>query len=309
MDVIRSNYSTLGPFAQQEAPSAPDYPYTQIMAAYRGALEAEEQFEENENDSFDRHTDGNVLRNHTKAFQRILRHFFGDYFKEDADEEMATDMSERWSSFARSSIPNYDGSKAEWLPWRHKAENSTFFSSDENTFPEDEVWEDWGEEGWEEYDEYDSDSEDVENDQSSIDEYYRQKALDSMQMDVVVDDFYTTELRRILVRKENEDQDTSFLNGKVWKRWYQQHGRHFPPLARMRANEARRFAQELGVMGIGLSEDRNGVGLSPTEVYFPELLELSWPPSGRLIERDCTCDLWDRVGCKLIVNVFSSFKM
>ncbi len=98
MDVIRSNYSTLSEYAEKEAPSAPDYPYTQIMAAYRGALEAVEQFDDNGNDPFDKQQDGNGIgfgRNHTKAFQRILNHFFGDYFKYDADEEMASDMSER----------------------------------------------------------------------------------------------------------------------------------------------------------------------------------------------------------------------
>ena len=56
MDIIRSNYSTLGPHAQEEAPSAPDYPYTQIMAAYRGALEAVEQYDDNVNETFEKRT-------------------------------------------------------------------------------------------------------------------------------------------------------------------------------------------------------------------------------------------------------------
>ena len=285
MNVIRSNYSTLGPYAQEEAPSAPDYPYSQIMAAYRGALEAIEQFEENDNDQFDKQTDGNGIgfgRNHTKAFQRILNHFFGDYFKEDADEEMASDMSERWAAFARRSNPNYDGSRADWLPWRHKSENSTFFSSDDVFFSNDDVWQDWDEyDYWS--DEYDTDEE-VESDYSSMDEYYRNKALELMQMDTVVEDVFRTELKRVEYRKEAEDEDTSFLKGKkMWKRWYQKNGREFPPMARMKANEARRFAQELGVMGIGLGEDRIGGGISPTEIYFPELLELTWPPEVRTL--------------------------
>ena len=33
------DYSNMGAFAQEEAPSAPAYPYTHIMAAYHGALE------------------------------------------------------------------------------------------------------------------------------------------------------------------------------------------------------------------------------------------------------------------------------
>ena len=280
MDVIRSNYSTVGPYAQQEAPSAPDYPYSQIMAAYRGALEAVEQFDDNDSEPYDKKSDGNGIgfgRNHTKAFQRILKHFFGDYFKEDADEEMATDMSERWAAFARRSNPNYDGSKADWLPWRHKAENSTFFSSEDPAVSETELWEDWNDELWDEYDEYDSDEE-LEVEEATMDDFYRRKALELMQMDVVVEDVFRTELKRMKYRKEAEDENSSLLKGNVWKRWYQQQERNFPPMARMRANEARRFAQELGIMGIGLSEDKTGGGIHPTEVYFPELLELTWPP-------------------------------
>ncbi len=82
------------------------------MAAYRGALEAVENYDDNDNEIYDKQSDGSGKgfgRNHTKAFQRILNHFFGDYFKEDADEEMASDMSERWASFARQSEPNYEG--------------------------------------------------------------------------------------------------------------------------------------------------------------------------------------------------------
>lgn len=287
MDVIRSNYSTVGPYAQKEAPSAPDYPYSQIMAAYRGALEAIEQFDDSDNESYDRQSsDGNGIgfgRNHTKAFQRILNHFFGDYFKEDADEEMASDMSERWASFARRSNPNYDGSKADWLPWRHQTDNFTFSSSDETAMSEEDLWGDWNEEEiWEEYDEYDSDEE-LEMEQPSMAELYRRKALELMQMDVVVEDVFRTELKRKQYRQEAEDEASSFLKGNIWKRWYQQNGRHFPPMARMRANDARRFAQELGVMGIGLSADRHGGSDNPTEIYFPELLELTWPPEVRYI--------------------------
>jgi len=250
------------------------------MAAYRGALEAVEQFDDNDSEPYDKKSDGNGIgfgRNHTKAFQRILKHFFGDYFKEDADEEMATDMSERWAAFARRSNPNYDGSKADWLPWRHKAENSTFFSSEDPAVSETELWEDWNDELWDEYDEYDSDEE-LEVEEATMDDFYRRKALELMQMDVVVEDVFRTELKRMKYRKEAEDENSSLLKGNVWKRWYQQQERNFPPMARKRANEARRFAQELGIMGIGLSEDKTGGGIHPTEVYFPELLELTWPP-------------------------------
>lgn len=244
------------------------------MAAYRGALEAVENYDD-ENEIIEKQSDGTgFVRNHTKAFQRILNHFFGDYFKEDADEEMASDISERWASFARRSNPNYEGSRAKWLPWRHKSENSTFFNTDDVFDEEQEMLPDWEDyEYWS--DEYDSDEED--NESQSIDDYYRHNALELMQMDVVAEDMYRTELKRIHYPKEPEDEDTSFLKGKMWKRWHKQNGRQFPPMARLKANEARRLAQDFGVMGIGLSDDRNERD-GPTEIYFPELLELTWPP-------------------------------
>jgi hypothetical protein len=38
MDIIRTNYSTLSPIAQDEASSAPEYLYTDMLASYRGIL-------------------------------------------------------------------------------------------------------------------------------------------------------------------------------------------------------------------------------------------------------------------------------
>lgn len=302
MDVIRSNYSTLGPFAQEEAPSAPEYPYTQIMAAYRGALEAV-QFDDHDLDIHDeQHLDGigtGRSNNHTKAFQRILSHFFGDYFKEDADEEMASDMSERWAAFAKNSNPNYDGSKANWLPWRHKSANSSFFNDvNDNSLWSDEnsIWPD------EEYDDYWSDDEyddfsDAGDEFSARDEYYRARALEAMELDVAAEDVFTTELRRVQYRKDAEEEDVSFLKGKVLKRWgfSADDQRRLHPMSKSQAKEAIRLAQELGLMGAGLSEDGKGSHLHGSEMFFPELLELTWPPEGRLIERDCTCDLWDKI--------------
>ena len=45
---------------------------------------------------------------------RVLNQFFGEFFAEDADEELASDMSERWAAFAKTSDPNHDGSKMHW---------------------------------------------------------------------------------------------------------------------------------------------------------------------------------------------------
>eukprot|EP00557_Chaetoceros_sp_GSL56_P012315 CAMPEP_0176478174 /NCGR_PEP_ID=MMETSP0200_2-20121128/1041_1 /TAXON_ID=947934 /ORGANISM="Chaetoceros sp., Strain GSL56" /LENGTH=1129 /DNA_ID=CAMNT_0017874085 /DNA_START=156 /DNA_END=3545 /DNA_ORIENTATION=+ len=312
MDVIRSNYSTVGTHAQKEAPSAPEYPYTQIMAAYRGALEAvqldDHEMDMNDDSHLSNANGSGRSINHTKAFQRILSHFFGDYFKEDADEEMATDMAERWASFAKSSNPNYDGSKAEWLPWRHKSENSTFFhhvQEDEDSFTnaddERNYWNDDHFDYWldEDYDEFSETDDDEISASSARYEFYRRRALEAMEMDVAAEDVFTTELRRTQYRKDVEEEDSSFLRQKVLKRWgfaIDDHSR-VKNMSKKQAREAIRLAQELGLMGTGLSEDETGKSGVPyaTEIFFPELLELTWPPEGRLIERDCTCDMWDRI--------------
>jgi hypothetical protein len=40
MEILRTNYSTLSPYAQQDAPSAPEYPYKEFLAACQGKIEA-----------------------------------------------------------------------------------------------------------------------------------------------------------------------------------------------------------------------------------------------------------------------------
>jgi hypothetical protein len=144
MDIIRSHYSTLSPFAQDEAPVSPEYPYTDILTAYQGALD---EMEEHQYDDADEDEDlwnenrgsssgeypgrgggqpgddghpavspleslltdqqssarsaqqpAHQSNNATgsKAFQRLLKNMFGDYFMQDADEDIAADMAERW---------------------------------------------------------------------------------------------------------------------------------------------------------------------------------------------------------------------
>ena len=83
------------------------------------------------------------------------------------------------------------------------------------------------------------------------------------------------------------------------KRWGEQK-RRMHLMSKSQAKEAIRLAQEFGLMGSGLSESGKGSHLHGSEAFFPELLELAWPPEGRLIERDCTCDMWDRIRCKSI---------
>ena len=166
MSIIRSHYSTLSPFAQREAPVAPEYPFTDILAAYQGALEEMEDdhqygdedlmwAQENTRDTMLLKNDGtpdsgpggvgksspsqhSLLGNHTSAirnqqqsqnndnmpssrtFQKLMESMFGDYFAEDADFEIAADMAERWVNFAKFGDPNYEDSKANWLPWRYQ---------------------------------------------------------------------------------------------------------------------------------------------------------------------------------------------
>jgi hypothetical protein len=136
MEVIRSNYSTLSSIAEDEAPSAPEYPYTEMLAAFRGVLQKQQQQEQQQDpglltkdntktnsnsfsDNNNKDSNWSNMKNYTGSFQRILTHFFGDYFREDADEEIASDMAERWVEFSRSGDPNYDGSKVQWIPWRY----------------------------------------------------------------------------------------------------------------------------------------------------------------------------------------------
>jgi len=416
MDIIRSNYSNLSPYAQEEAPSAPEYPYSKIMAAYRGAIEAIENSNDDDDDEhehidLDNNNNNNdkssnnpssllssssssnsksnsnshlLGMNHTKAFQQILSHFFGDYFTEDADEEMASDIAERWTSFARKANPNYDGSRAEWKPWGNTAVNSTYFfaagdddddddvggaattarppldENDDEDIDEDDAefdyWTDFMEDDeiadnglsdfhllldsddelLEDYryeidqfedptiiDESSSSNNNYNNDQqqpqqpkiSVRDRFYRRRALTALQMEIVKENVFETQLRRIDPNKvDGSNSGDDYIknsnpasygwliaseNERLMKKMQSR------PMSKLEAKEAIRFAQQLGLLGLGLGgEDLGGGGSAggggdepevEWEPFFPELMELTWPPEGRLIERDCTCDFWDRI--------------
>lgn len=293
MDVIRSNYSTLGIYAQQEAPSSPEYPYTDIMNAYRGALEAADRMGNSEEST------GNVAPawvnegfniSHTKAFQKLLGHFFGDYFEEDADEEIASDMADRWVAFAKTGDPNYDGAPAEWRPWRYQLDET--FSRDNGRAwrPEDfdlifneeemrEMGNETVEEGyiWSEDPEF---------------RMYRRRALAALGMEVVEEDVFRTMLRRTKRKEEVESFFESVFFGNN-----AQPGRTKDSRRTRRAiQRLQQIAQDMGVLGRGLKgEPQRGRTKSWEENFFPEILELKWPPEGRLVERDCTCDFWDKI--------------
>jgi hypothetical protein len=60
-----------------------------------------------------------------------------------------------------------------------------------------------------------------------------------------------------------------------------------------------RMAQEIGVMGEGVGvEDEEPTAAAWFDEgghTIPFLLDIAWPPEARLIERDCSCELWDKV--------------
>jgi len=320
MDVIRSNYSTLGPLAEREAPKPREFPYTEIMNAYRGAFEANTDdvlLESNYSTGWKRGEDfGATDQNHTqtKAFQRIIDHFFGDYFTVDVDEELASDMAERWSSFAREGSPNYDASMTEWLPWRYRPPVDTDETANEvdNANMETNMWEydDEDDAVWDILDELDNtdtdefnnflsdegDQNDIDFTQADIDMEYRRRALKALQLEVADEgDVFRTELRYVQNREgDNLAGRHFFLKTLYW-------GKELKSKTlggRRSMQEILQLARSMGVIGIGLTHDDSNRGLNNDfmdEEFFPQLLDLSWPPELRLIEKDCTCDLWDRI--------------
>lgn len=298
MDAIRSSYSTLGPIAEADAPAAPDYPYTDILEAYRGALlayESDTWMDETNADPTGRE------RNSTYTFNRILTHFFGDYFLEDADEELASDMSERWAAFVKGGDPNYDSSKAEWRAWRYNADTETDPKNKEFT-PEDTQW----------IFEIDPLQLDDENLEESIwphnkeQQIFRKRALAALNMDVAEEDIFRTELRRVALRTNENDVDKAFLSSRFLFRSSLQMDSGKSESFSGIAKEVMRLAQEIGVLGTGIDsgDDRWSYQQnSEDKDFFPEFIDFKWPPEGRLIERDCTCEMWDNIRCKRFLNV------
>lgn len=303
MDIIRTNYSTLGPYAQKEAPASPEYPYTDILAAYRDAMEAADREAGDMDESTAFSWGENITSTqHSKGFQRLLGHFFGDYFKEDADEEIASDMAERWVSFAKTGDPNYDLSKANWRPWRYLFDGELEVEDGRLWQPED-------------FDDiFDLNRIDAEqnygnaNNDSVIEGYfwsddaeertYRRRALIALGMEVIEEDVFQTMLRRITFVEETDNPFHNFMvriassNSNSRKVGKDKH-------LRRAIRQLQRIAQDMGFIGTGLRGEprRRDVPVSSfwEDAFFPEILELKWPPEGRLVERDCTCDMWDRI--------------
>lgn len=325
MEILRTNYSTLSPYAQQDAPSAPEYPYKEFLAACRGKIEAaalEDGIEQDPhylNNSSSSNPDATnkneYALHHSKAFQKILTHFFGDYFTVDADEELASDMADRWASFSRTSDPNYEGSPKEWLPWWNQHNSSLEFRDDNKILDFaytdiERLWSDFEEQNPFNDDRstmnfYDEDefSEDFDEYNSYLhrEQYYRQKALSALNLEVADEDVFRTELRRSS-HKAMLNGARENLGGLLLSQYYKNFisGRKNiaaldsdpqQPTPRFDPQKVLSMAQEMGIMGKGLL----GNGKQRSE-FLPEFLDLSWPPEERLVERDCTCDMWDKLG-------------
>jgi carboxylesterase type B len=311
MDIIRTNYSTLSPVAQNEAPASPEYPYTDILAAYRDAMDAADRNSDNDETVpstahghiYSSGSNTNSTSHHTRGFQHILAHFFGDYFKEDADEEIASDMADRWVAFAKTGDPNYDSSKARWRPWRYVFDGEL----------EEETIRPWEPEDFDEI--FDLNRIDAEQSygnainntvieghywsEDSDERMYRRRALIALGMEVIEEDVFQTMLRRI---KFVEEADNPFHNFLLRIARNQAKGgrkggkeKHL----RRAVRQLQRIAQDMGFIGTGLQGEprRSNAPVSDywEDAFFPEILELKWPPEGRLVERDCTCDMWDRI--------------
>lgn len=314
MDVIRSNYSTLSKFAQMEAPVAPDYPYTDMMKAYQEIVQRIESRQNSQNGTDERpsipydlsvkpvYDPGDLPpSNHTMSFQRILKHFFNDYFHSDADDETSADMAQRWVAFARTGDPNYDDAQVQWVPWRyipsHDRDLEDFDRTNVDSDPldgfvmEEEFWK-RSDDGTSEWDE------------DRFGQVLRERALQALTMEVVEEDELRTELR--FSKSAKPDPDNPFFSLKFLS--------HLGTSATSKSEDdgsssaarrhAQRAAQEMGVLGTGLRGEERSGGIFPSQQssfsddFFPQLLEFMWPPEGRLVERDCTCDFWDRIRCK-----------
>ena len=300
-DIIRSNYSTLGPHAQREAPIAPEYPYTDILAAYRDGMDAvagnDRPTETNEGTNpfatsgWSMENSTTISQQHSIGFQRVLGKFFGDYFKEDADEEIASDMADRWVSFTKTGDPNYESGVAQWKPWRYLFDGELEVEDGQLWQPEnfDEI-----------FDVSHIDETQPYLNDTVIEGYlwsndptertYRRRALLALGMEVVEEDVYQTTLRRIKFGEETDNPFHNFLiriasNHATMNR--RSAGTKDKNLRRT-VRQLQRIAQDMGFIGTGLEgEPRRRDALISDfweDAFFPEIMELKWPPEGRLVE-------------------------
>eukprot|EP00529_Nitzschia_sp_RCC80_P008792 CAMPEP_0113445524 /NCGR_PEP_ID=MMETSP0014_2-20120614/3232_1 /TAXON_ID=2857 /ORGANISM="Nitzschia sp." /LENGTH=1232 /DNA_ID=CAMNT_0000336581 /DNA_START=224 /DNA_END=3922 /DNA_ORIENTATION=+ /assembly_acc=CAM_ASM_000159 len=279
MDIIRTDYSTLSEKAQDEAPTAPDYPYTDLLAAYNRSkyhsMHADDVAEiEASHDGTD--SDGSTI---TKSFRRILRHVLGekhmwDTARDDADHEVATEMARRWIAFASTGNPNFEESrrgrksterspKEEWVPWRYvpkddggelspgKGTTDSDINSFEQFLPWDQrqltqLWHDLVErdnQGSDGRGKNANDLSEIER-QVELGKAYRRRALELMEMEVAEDDSLRTEFRR---RPPEQPSAADLKDNEIIDH------ENIPNHQMIR--RIQRFAQDMGVLGSGLRGD------------------------------------------------------
>jgi Carboxylesterase family len=228
---------------------------------------------------------------HNIGFQRVLGKFFGDYFKEDADEEIASDMADRWVSFAKTGDPNYESGVAQWKPWRYLFDGELEVEDGQMWQPEN-------------FDEF-FDISHIDETQPYVngtviegylwsddpaERTYRRRALLALGMEVVEEDAYQTMLRRIKFGEETDNPFHNFLmriassHTTINRRL----GGGKDKNLRRTVRQLQRIAQDMGFIGTGLGgEPRRRDAPSSDfweDAFFPEIMELKWPPEGRLVE-------------------------
>lgn len=251
MDVIRSNYSTLGPHAQREAPTAPNYPYSETLAAYHDAMKFADPRRimqpPSNGEQQQQHRKEDSSSHESKGFNRLLGQIFGDYFKEDADEEIAADMAERWVAFAKTGDPNYEASQAKWHPWRYVFDDELEDNSGRDWSPQDfddifdlnriQVEENYGSSSNETVIEGFMWSSDP------VEQTYRRRALIALGMEVVEEDLYQTQLRKIKFSEETDNPFHAFLTSLASSK--SKRGKNKDDKLRKAIRQLQRMAQDM----------------------------------------------------------------
>ena len=300
MEIIRSDFSTLSKVAQEEVPAPPEYPYTDLMSAYKGNFQDDDGA--NREETMEEETKPEDDSSKSPYFQRILRHFFDDYLLEDSDEETAHDMARRWVAFARTGNPNHDESNVEWIPWRFVPHSTISQRNDisDEYFPLEmdgrklfNIWRDVEDKVLEDLEANDELSREGEELEISVEKAFRKRALEVLNMEVVEEDSWRTELKRNKHQSGNPNGENPFGALRQYlSRWNNTIDTSAGETSTM-IEQIQRMAQDMGVLGRGLSDSNSEQYWE--DDFFPQFIELQWPPESRLVERDCTCDFWERI--------------
>ena len=97
---------------------------------------------------------------------------------------------------------------------------------------------------------------------------------------------------------EGKGEQSEGGGGKASSNIKRDHYFHFREANSM-AKTILRVAQELGVVGVGIEDSgESWEGLNNEAHFFNEVMEFSWPPESKLIEQDCTCEMWNKIKYK-----------